>query len=87
MTELHNAIYPVKRFWFYKKENWEPALRHQFGWPYLGGDEWGRRTIVIGTRWTGAIVIALWTCWCTECHVGRAQTYQDTDSAIANLLD
>lgn len=51
---------PVK-IWFYK-----PTL-YWFGWKTLlpfarGGDEWCRRTLVIGWSLTGQIVIPLWYC-------------------------
>ncbi len=45
----------VKRFWFYRPEwyfpTWKPI--------WLGGDEYYRRTIVIGYNVTGQLVIAV----------------------------
>lgn len=43
------------RVWFYAPGEW---LRV---WPVaFGNDEFCRRTLVLGNRWTGAVVIALW---------------------------
>lgn len=44
------------RVWFYKPTLW------WYGWRTLlpvwrGGDEWGRRTIVIGWNFTGQVVV------------------------------
>jgi len=44
-----------RHVWFYKPGTWL--------WPwlvYFGGDEYCRRTLVIGSNLTGAVVIALW---------------------------
>lgn len=50
------------RVWFYAPGEW---LRF---WPFaLGNDEFCRRTLVLGNRWTGAAVIALWQLNDPEC--------------------
>lgn len=46
------------RLWFYKPTIW------WYGWRtfvpvWLGGDEWGRRTLVIGWNFIGQLVIAI----------------------------
>lgn len=64
MSEYHPEK-PEGRFWTYKRGNWL-ALRPI----YFGADEWCRRTVVIGNRWTGCIVIAMWRAydpWCVHC--------------------
>lgn len=67
-----------RRFWFYKRSQWEPSWWHRWGLPAIGGtltDEWGRRTLVWGTGLTGYICVVWRTCWCRECHWVRSQTY------------
>lgn len=71
-----------KRFWTYTRDGWDPRWWHKAGWPYFGGDEWGRRTVVIGLWCVGYLVVALWTCWCVDCHLGRAQTYDDARESL-----
>jgi hypothetical protein len=49
------------RVWRYRRGNLSTWL------PWLGDDEYLRRTLVLGTPLTGHIVIALWHCCCQEC--------------------
>lgn len=49
------------------------------GWRTLlpvwsAGDEYGRRTLVLGWTLTGRMIIALWICGCIECFESRQQT-------------
>lgn len=64
-----------KRFWTYSRSEWDPRWWNKIGIPQMGAEEWGRRTIIVGTWLTGYLCIVLWTCWCSECHAGRGQTY------------
>lgn len=59
------------RTWTYSRETWCPPHR----WlPYFGGDEYGRRTIVLPIPFGGYLVWAFWTCSCAFCDEVRAQT-------------
>ena len=73
--DVEDAWYDSKRFWTYSRHSWDPQWWHKWGWPALGGDEWGRRTIVWGVGLLGYVVWAWKTCWCQECHTVRQQTY------------
>lgn len=73
--DAEDAWYDSKRFWTYSRHTWDPQWWHKWGVPSLGGDEWGRRTIVWGVGLLGYIVLAWRTCWCAECHAMRQQTY------------
>lgn len=66
----------TKRVWLQRRDEWYPNAFQQFGWPHLGGDEWGRRCITIGFFFLGYISIAFRTCYCPECHEMRDQTYR-----------
>ncbi|MDG4792121.1 hypothetical protein O7626_40615 [Micromonospora sp. WMMD1102] len=68
--------WPIRRLWTYPAGEFDPAWWHKLGVPVFGGDEWGRRTVVIGTALTGYVVWAWRTCWCPECHEAREQTYR-----------
>jgi len=50
------------RTWFYRPGSWLALFPIAFG-----NDEWCRRTVVVGNRWTGCIVIALWQLNDPEC--------------------
>lgn len=84
--EYEDFLLRPRRFWTYAKDKWDPEWWHKIGLPYFGGDEWGRRTIVIGLAGIGYVCMALWTCWCQECHFGRSQTYQDADPVISRHM-
>ncbi len=58
------------RFWTYSREGWTPD--HRF-LPYLGSDEYGRRTLVLPIPFSGYLVIAYRTCRCSDCDTVRAQ--------------
>ena len=61
-----------RRVWFYG-----PGCT---GWlPRLGDDEYGRRTLVLGTPITGHIVIALWRDHCEVCDKDLAELHQRVD--------
>lgn len=67
----------MDRVWFYRPQ-W-----HWWGWRtlipfYFGGDEYNRRTIVLGWTVTGRIIIALWDCKCDCCAL---------DSTPANVVE
>lgn len=65
------------RFWTYDKTSWTPKWPYRWGLPMFGQtDEWGRRTVVWGTKFTGYLVYAWSTCWCEQCHEAREQTYE-----------
>ncbi|MEV7267077.1 hypothetical protein AB0N38_26295 [Micromonospora aurantiaca] len=72
---------PVRRVWTYRRAEWDPPLRERLGFPYLGCDEWGRRTVVVGLWFVGYVVWAWRTCWCQDCHEVRAQTYRFREEA------
>lgn len=67
---------PGRRFWIYSKRSWDPRWWHKLGVPYLGGDEWGRRTVVIGLWFLGYVVWAWRTCHCPECDEMREQSFR-----------
>lgn len=64
------AVMVKPRAWTYARGEW---LRY---WPFaVGNDEFCRRTLVLGNRWTGAVVIALWQLndpECPECIARKA---------------
>lgn len=70
------GIYDSSMFWIYSRDRWDPSWWHKIGVPSLGGDEWGRRTIVVGLWFLGYVCWAYRTCWCQECHEVREQTYR-----------
>ena len=82
MTEVR---YTSPRVWTYPRDEWDPPWWHKLGVPYLGGDEWGRKTVAVGLWFTGCVVWAWRTCWCQDCHGAREETYrwlneeEDTD--------
>lgn len=73
-----DALIPpgLRRVWA-----WGPQW-HWFGWSTLlpihvggwYGDEYGRRTLVLGWTITGRVIIVWGTCYCDECCDGREQT-------------
>lgn len=72
----NEITYKSSRVWTYSKDSWDPSWYEKIGFPYRGGDEWGRRTIVIGLWFIGYVVWAYRTCWCQDCHTVREQTYR-----------
>ena len=62
------------RVWRYRYRDWQP-LWHGYLWPFLGGDEWGRRTVVLPVHPFGWLVVALWECNCPDCAAVRAYDY------------
>lgn len=74
--EYEENWYKSRRFWFYEASTWDPRWWHKLGVPSLGGDEWGRRTIVWGVGLLGYVVWAWRTCYCQQCHSAREQTYR-----------
>ena len=62
------------RFWSYSEDNWQPKYPLL---PYFGGDEYGRRTVVL---WVGPrrwVVWAFWACTDDFCSAIREQTYRE----------
>lgn len=60
----HSGPKPTRKPWRYKRgdwTNWKPVSR--------GGDEWCRRTLVLGLGpVTGVLIVPLWTCrGCEDC--------------------
>lgn len=68
--------YQSSRFWTYSRDSWDSAWYQKLGVPYRGGDEWGRRTLVVGLWFVGYLVWAWSTCWCQDCHEVREETYR-----------
>lgn len=69
----------MKRFWIYERDSWTPKYR----WlPYLGGDEYLRRTIVLAIPFGGYLAVALWKappcddfdCPCNETQAGHRES-------------
>lgn len=56
------------RVWLYARGTWAGRL------PSLGGDEYGRRTLVLPIPFGPVLVIAYRTCRCAECDEVREQT-------------
>jgi hypothetical protein len=73
MTETR---YQSRRVWIYRRNEWSPPWYQRFGFPFRGGDEWGRRTVVVGFWRVGYVCWAWRTCWCQDCHSAREQTYR-----------
>lgn len=72
----HEAV-PPGRFWTQTPKEWDPSpWWRRWGVPFWGGDEWGRRTVVVGFGFLGYLVWAYRTCWCRDCHDVRGQTYR-----------
>lgn len=67
--------YNSRRFWAHSRHDWNPAWYQRLGWPYFGGDEWGRMVVTVGLGWIGYLSWAYRTCWKQCCHVGRQQQY------------
>lgn len=66
-----------RRIGFNSRHDWNPKWYHKLGWPFFGGDQWGRMTVVIGTGFTGYLWWSYRTCWkCQDCHAMREQTYR-----------
>lgn len=83
--------YVSGRFWTYSKKEWDPKLPYKLGVPFRGGDEWGRRTLVVGLWFIGYVVWAWRTCWCQECHEVREHSYRMAyasrwEAELRNLL-
>lgn len=72
----------VARFWTYPRRTWQPEGRNRWGWPYRGGDEWGRRTVVVGFWFVGCLVWAYWTCHCPDCREAREETMRDMKEGL-----
>lgn len=62
------------RVWTYSRQAWTPGGWERWGWPYRGGDEWGRRTVVVGLWFVGYLVVAYWTCRCEDCDEARRES-------------
>lgn len=64
MSDQNEAYFGRKsRFWTYTRESTDPKHR----WiPWLGSDEWGRRTLVLPIPFAGYLVTALWWSACDE---------------------
>lgn len=63
------------RVWHYGYRRWRPVW-WQYILPARGGDEYGRRTLVIPVHPFGFLVWAYWTCWCPDCIDMRIATAQ-----------
>ena len=66
----------MSRIWF-----WGPQW-YWHGWKtlvpfYMGEDEYGRRTLMLGWTVTGRVIIALWECRDPECVAFRAEWTDD----------
>lgn len=81
MTDVDATVegwdFSTGRFWSYSKKDWTPKWPFRWGVPEIGNtDEWGRLTIVWGTKFTGYVVWAFHTCWCPQCHRIRKESYE-----------
>lgn len=56
-----------KRIWFYRHGGWLPQWQ-QYLVPGFGGDEYGRKTIVIHIPMIGFLVWAYKNCYCEDCE-------------------
>lgn len=79
LKRKQNALIPedAGRIWFYKPSLWWHGWRTLLPLAFGGmcGDEYGRRTLVIGWTITGRIIIAVRTCYCGECCNSREETH------------
>lgn len=64
----------MRRFWWYPRGEWLPNHWWRYLVPERGGDEYGRRTLVIPFMPFGWLVWAFRTCKCPDCVETRAQT-------------
>lgn len=63
----------TQRFWWYSYADWDPHwIRYLI--PEIGGDEWGRNTLVVHVPFCGFLVWAYRTCYCDDCVETREQT-------------
>lgn len=67
-----NILNPLRRgrVWFYRPDSYEdmPVL-----YTGKGGDEFGRRTVIVTVRRVGSIIFAYRTCYCVDCAAARVQ--------------
>lgn len=62
-----------KRIWYYNP-SYHPRWWNQWGIPWTGDDEFGRRTFCWGFWFTGYAIVAWKTCQCEDCVDSR--TYE-----------
>jgi hypothetical protein len=55
------------RFRWRTHASWDPGFWGSIGWPYFHDDEYGRKTIVVGTILTGYLQVAYRKCQCEDC--------------------
>jgi hypothetical protein len=72
----HLAAIEKRRVWTYKRSSWS-------GWPQIGSDEYGRRTLVLGVPLLGALVIALFNCRCEDCMATRDDLTRIVETDLA----
>jgi len=63
----------VRLFWYHQ---WKPPWWH-FVLPYIGGDEFGRRSLVWPLHPLGWLVVAYRVCQCSDCERKRVLTYAE----------
>lgn len=63
--EYQDYSCPKKRYWFYKKDDYDPGFRWM---PRQGGDEWCRLCLVLPVPFKGWVIIALWECRDNACE-------------------
>lgn len=83
MKNARSTISPESpgRVWTYPKGGWSGHL------PMLGGDEYGRRTLVLPIPFGPTVVVALYTCHCEDCEYMRAQMMEwvEAEEALRDL--
>lgn len=63
-----------RRFWGYSYRGWQPTF-WQYVLPWFGGgDEYGRKVVVIPVHPFGFLCFAYWTCRCPDCNWTRVWT-------------
>jgi hypothetical protein len=77
------------RFWWYRYRNWTPRW-WEWALPGRGGDEFGRRTLIIHVPFKGFLVWAYRTCHCADCVeartlTGRWQAYEAEQMELDEL--
>lgn len=71
----------MKRIWFY------PPQRYWYGWlalipAYIGSDEYGRPTLMLGWTVTGRAVIAIGHVDACECRCGNEADHEALDGRL-----
>ena len=69
-----------------RRRVWTSGPGELDGWlPWIGGDEFQRKTLVVGTPLTGHVVVALWRCRCDDCAAHVAELTRIVDAGPEDM--